>query len=172
MGNACECEGTNENEVLHGVVRPPPDDVVQAVGAAAAMKEKAYDLNVAPEIVKLRGTWKTENDGQTMGKIEGGEIFWDSLFNHSRTFCSSSDHSRGRRSRLGQPLQLLPEPVALGWPSPHRDGVDGSGAPGRGGGERRAQTRLERWRDLGAAAILDRDIVSWGRALCSAPALL
>mmetsp|Transcript_59189 Transcript_59189/g.170010 ORF Transcript_59189/g.170010 Transcript_59189/m.170010 type:complete len:130 (-) Transcript_59189:118-507(-) len=85
MGNACECEGTNENEVLHGVVRPPPDDVVQAVGAAAAMKEKAYDLNVAPEIVKLRGTWKTENDGQTMGKIEGSEVVWDSLFNYSRS---------------------------------------------------------------------------------------
>mmetsp|Transcript_29942 Transcript_29942/g.75439 ORF Transcript_29942/g.75439 Transcript_29942/m.75439 type:complete len:132 (-) Transcript_29942:343-738(-) len=120
MGNAaCECEGNKENEVAG--VRPPPEDMVQAEGAAAVLEEKASDQlsgGLANELQRLRGMWKTEMDGQTMGLIEGSEVVWDSLFNHQRSPLKVVAGRRIEMELMGQVHQaeiIDGEPLKLKW---------------------------------------------------------
>lgn len=80
---ACSCDGNKENEVVgftpraaSDAVRPVPQEKVAWAGGRAP---------VPAQLERLRGSWRTEGDGQLMGEIVDGTILWDEAFNHPQT---------------------------------------------------------------------------------------
>eukprot|EP00927_Polykrikos_kofoidii_P003189 TRINITY_DN11270_c0_g1_i1.p1 TRINITY_DN11270_c0_g1~~TRINITY_DN11270_c0_g1_i1.p1 ORF type:complete len:177 (+),score=28.38 TRINITY_DN11270_c0_g1_i1:67-531(+) len=54
------------------------------------MSAKAVDpaASLPTEVLRLDGTWVNDEDKTVMGKIEGGFIVWDDIFNHAPSILS------------------------------------------------------------------------------------